>query len=217
MRIARSILVGTTLLLAAPATAAVIPVATEFGVGTATRDTATGQDWLDLSESLGTVPQIDARLTPGGDLAGWRRATTAEVVAFWASAGFVPTGSGDTFTETNDPAQVVAIATLIDLVGMTIGGGGSIDEAVGYTAEPGSAPGEWTTAWLLRRFGADDWIGAAATTGADFAAEPFSPEDQLFGSWLVRAAPVPAPPGLALLGLGLAALAARRCHQHRAV
>lgn len=211
MHLAHSILAGAAaLLLAHPAVAAVISVATELGPDTATRDIEAGQDWLDFSVSAGSVPEIDARLAPTGDLASWRRATTAEVTAFWASAGLAPTGSGGSFVETSDPDQVAAIVTLIDLVGMTIGAGGSIDESVGYTAEPGSTPGQWTAAWLLRRFGDGDWVSAAATINAEFSAVPFSPEDQAYGSWLVRAAPVPAPIAWTLLGLGTAVVAARR-------
>lgn len=211
MRVAHSLLTGATaLVLAHPAAAAVISVATEFGVDTATRDITAGQDWLDFSVSAGSVPEIDARLSPAGDLASWRRATTAEVVTFWASGGVIPTGSGSPFVETSDPDRVDAIVTLIDLVGVTIGAGGSIDEAVGYTAEPGSVAEQWTAAWLLRRFGDGDWVSAAATIDAEFPAVPFSPEDQAYGSWLVRAAPVPAPAIWMLFAFGAAALAARR-------
>jgi hypothetical protein len=211
MRIARPLLAGlAALALAHPATAAVVPVATEFGPDTATRDTATGLEWLDLTRSLDSVPATDARLSAGGDLAGWRRASTAEVVAFWASAGFSPTGSGPSYVETSDPDEVEAIVRLIDLVGLTIGAGGSIDEAVGYTAEPGDVEGQWTAAWLLRRFAGDDWVAGAATINSSVVAVPFSPEDQLYGSWLVRSAPVPEPTAWPMLMLAAAALAVRR-------
>lgn len=194
------------LCLAQPAQAALIELDSSFGANTVTRDTDTGLDWLDLTISEGTLPETDARLAAGGDLFGWRRATTAEVMTFWTHAGITPTGSGNTAVLSSDPALAAAIAALMDNIGLSIGGGGSIDNSYGYTAEAGSSPGMWTGAWLLRKYDVDveAYTQGAAMIWAELEAVPFHTGDVLYSSWLVREYRVPEPSALLLLAGGAA-------------
>ena len=193
-------------------TAAVTSIATELGADSATRSTATGLDWLDLDRSIASVAETDARLAHGGSLQTWRRATTAEVVAFWLDAGVTVTGSGAVPGETSDPAQLAAILNLQQLVGYTFPKNPSTDLSVGYTAEPGPSPDLQTVAYLFSRYDgvAGAYFAGAAITDAAFPSTPPNPDTEIWGSWLVRSYEVPEPGMLGLLGLGVLGLAASR-------
>lgn len=198
-RMAASVALLSTSLVQ-PAQATLLEFDSSFGSKTITRDTDTGLDWLDLPVSIGTIAEVDARLAPGGDLYGWRRATTTEVLTFWQNAGVVPTGEGDEFSGTYEPAEVAAIVALIELVGYT--DTAPLDEfSWGYTAES-PAPGEWYAAWLWRRWDHDccGYTRGAATIWTRVSPNPTS---QQYGSWLVRDYySVPEPAAFLLIGLG---------------
>lgn len=197
--------------LAAPGAAAVLPVASAFGADSATRSTATGFDWLDLDRSYGGVRETDLRLTPGGDLASWRRATTDEVVAFWADAGVSVTGTGADPDETTDPAQLAAVLALQQLVSLTIPMNPSLDLSVGYTAEAATDPELWTVAHLFSRFDslAGEYFSAGAIIDDTRALAPPFPDSESWGSWLVRPFQVPEPAAAPLFGLLAAVLVSR--------
>ncbi|MGB3721925.1 MAG: PEP-CTERM sorting domain-containing protein [Pacificimonas sp.] len=192
-----------------PVSAAIISVDTGFGADTATRDTDSGLDWLDLTQSFGALADIEARLAVGGDLEGWRLATQADVATFWNHAGIAPTSLDGNFTYTTDAGQVAATLTLFDLVGGTQFNA-SLDQAFGYTAESVS-DSEQAAAALVRLYNRDLDIfdETGAILGAAFPKTPSVGNAQ--AAWLIRDAPaVPAPGALGLLGLGALALAARR-------
>ncbi len=79
--------------LSAPdAEAAFISLNSSFGVNTITRDTDTGLEWLDLTESTGlSVSQVQAELGAGGLYEGFSYATRSDVeTLFFTSAGITP-------------------------------------------------------------------------------------------------------------------------------
>ncbi len=189
--------------------AAIISVDTVFGADTATRDTDSGLDWLDLTESFGALADIEARLAAGGDLEGWRLATQGEVQTFWSNAGISPTSLDGTYIYTSDPAEVLATLTLFELVGGTQFNP-SFDFATGYTAESASES-QQAAATLARGYNRDLDIfdQSGAILGDVFSKTPGIGDAQ--AAWLIREAPaVPAPGALGLLGLGLLAMSARR-------
>ena len=57
-------------------------------MGNVTRDTSTGLDWLDLTQTAGmSYNQVTQQLVPGGSFAGYRYATLPEIEGFLTSAG----------------------------------------------------------------------------------------------------------------------------------
>ena len=208
----RLFLLVAALCLSAPGAASVLAVGSEFGAESATRSTATGFDWLDLDRSYGGVEATDLRLAPGGDLAGWRRATTDEIVTFWADAGVTVTGSGADPDETTDAAQVSAGLALQQLVGLTIPMNPSLDLSVGYAAEDAVEPGQWTVAYLFSRYDSvvGEYFAAGAIINDTRPRTPPFPDSEIWGSWLVRPFKVPEPGSAPLFGLFAATLFGRR-------
>lgn len=83
------------------------------GTGNITIDEGTGLSWLDLTLSTGlSYNQVTAQFAPGGQFAGYRYATTAEVETFWRNSG-IPNPA----FKVNESSA--AIATLQSLWGVT--------------------------------------------------------------------------------------------------
>ncbi len=81
------------LTLSAPnAEAAFISMDSSFGADSVTRDTDTGLEWLDLTQSTGlSVNQVQAELGAGGLYEGFTYATRSDVeTLFFTSAGITP-------------------------------------------------------------------------------------------------------------------------------
>lgn len=89
-----------------------------FGSGAITRDTDTGLEWLDVAlsanRSWNDITGVDGsnEFLPGGDFAGFRHATSAEVAALYTNAG-IPLING------TDPSNIVPGLALVDLLGPT--------------------------------------------------------------------------------------------------
>lgn len=93
------------MLLGAPASA------TLLDLGSITRDTASGLDWLDVSESVGfTFDEIEAGVGGFGQ-AGWRHANTAEVCGLFTQFASFPCPGNSGF------GFVSEARALIELVG----------------------------------------------------------------------------------------------------
>ena len=208
----RLLLLVAALCLGSPVTAAVLSVGSEFGADSATRSTATGFDWLDLDRSYGGIDETNLRLASGGDLAGWRRATTGEVVAFWADAGVSVTGTGADPDETTNAAQLGAGLALQQLVGLTIPMNPSLDLSVGYTAEGAAEPDQWAVAYLFSRYDGlvGEYFAAGAIINDTKPRTPPFPDSEIWGSWLVRPFQVPEPGPTPLFGLFAATIIGRR-------
>lgn len=185
--------------------AALIELDSAFGANSITRDMDTGLEWLDLRYTHGFIDEVNARLAPGGDLFGWRRATTEEVVTFWLNAGIPVTNVGEGPLTNSDPAVVAAVNSLMDNLGLWQAHP-SVDETHGFTAEAGATPGTWQSA-VLRRYwdsALAQYTRVAANIQIELEANPADPCCEPYQNWLVRAyaAQVPEPPPLTLLLLG---------------
>ncbi len=81
-------LMGLTLTVSA--NAAILSVNSSFGANTITRDTDTGLDWLDVTESLAlSYNQVTSQMGVGGTYEGWRYATMAELDQLIVNFGYV--------------------------------------------------------------------------------------------------------------------------------
>lgn len=181
------------------AEAAFISMDSSFGADSITRDTATGLEWLDLTESTGlSVNQVQAELGAGGIYEGFSYATRSDVeTLFFTSAGITPGFQW--------PPEL-AVWELANLLGITepfffVSFGHYLLEGPALNA--GLASLEPTIPF-----------GDAAATRAtiDDNGLPFDQGEATVGSFLIRSiasAPTQVPePGTALLLLsGLAALA----------
>lgn len=198
-----------------PGEAALIELDSSFGAKSITRDTDTGLEWLDLTYGAGFINEVDVRLAPGGDLFGWRRATTDEIVAFWNNAGITLIGTGDSPPLNSDPAFVAAVDDLMENLGLWQAHS-AFDETHGFTAEESATPGQWHTAFLRRYWDHDleQFTQAVASIGTEREANPADPCCEPYQNWLVRTfateVPEPAPFALLVLGAGLVALGTRR-------
>lgn len=78
------------------------------GDGLLTRDTATGLKWLDVTVSQGLSWNASvSELGAGGRLAGFRRATDAEIVNFWLDAGIPNIGAAGATAANFQPVRAL--------------------------------------------------------------------------------------------------------------
>lgn len=115
-------------------------------LGNITRDTISGLDWLDLTETNGrSYNDISGKLGTGQEFEGWRYATVVEVQALWKEFGLI-NGVFDPIYE-SDLTQYQAFIYAVTLLGNTFN--------------------EWKPEWY--DYGA---VGITADTYED----PFSPD-----------------------------------------
>jgi hypothetical protein len=208
MRYALIVPIGLALLGAVPSDATLIAVdLLAPGDARATRDTVSGLDWLDATETIGLTYDDVAAGAGGWAGDGWRPATTSEVCGLLAQDGAAPgpcPGSG--YVGTSGEGQL-----LLDLLGITFS----------YDVE--WPDGTLTLSQIRALF--DDASGDPSLHGflelsvdrhtAGWAQTYTSVDlDSSSGSestpLLVRASPIPEPASGLLLALGLGVLAARR-------
>ena len=164
-----------------------------FGPGSITRDTASGLDWLDLTETINrSANDVAANFGPGGDFEGFRFAMADEVFELFINAG-IPDVPG------SSPANIAPAQALMEFIGSTAfaAGIGNGNEALG-NFESG------------QRIDLDGFFNLGVPNmRADFG--PWNNPDVAFdtvANWVVR---VPSPGAAALLGAGaLAGLRRRR-------
>lgn len=90
-----------------------------FGIGSITRDTVSGLEWLDLNLTTNkSVSEITSQLGSGGQFQGFRYATSAEVFDFFSHAG-IPLIETRPFTVTGSPANIPTVPDLMAVWGIT--------------------------------------------------------------------------------------------------
>ena len=166
-----------------------------FGPGTLTLDSATGLQWLDLPLTVSlNYYDMEAQLGSGGTFAGFRHATTAEVLNLWVDAGIPYIGVG--MSTAQQQANFGPVTALENLIGLT-----SVDNlfTTGMTSDfnaPGVSqrPILYSTGPGLSQASVSEWGSSASSANV--------------GNWLVQ---VPEPSCIGLLGTaGLAFMALRR-------
>lgn len=164
--------------------------------GTYTTDTSTGLDWLDLSATANAT-----YASAESNNLGWRYATNAEVEGIFAMF-FEPTFVGDAngYQLSYSVDSLANTSLFMSLIGPTIDND-PIFYALGYYLDEDD---------LLRAMGADMETGVATgIIGPEWYVNYGGSARVAYGTYLVRAS-VPEPGTLALFGLGLAGIAARR-------
>lgn len=208
------------LLAAAPAHAALI--ATDWlspGDGLAVRDTTSGLEWLNLTQTANlSYAQVSAELGAGGGFESWRYASNAEVVDLFGDYFGINLNS-DWYGEIPafvDPGVRLASETLGD--GVSTGSDEYVPNAnyrlIGYTADTRlnghhfvlGARSRWTdtdyfTAMDPVQYHQYNVWDPYPLVTSDLYADPW------IGSYLVRPAAVPLPAAAWLLGSGLLLLA----------
>jgi hypothetical protein len=167
-----------------------------------TYDTLTGNYWLDLTATLNTSYDVmQMKLSEGGQLYGFRYATTFDIDQLQRSAG-IPEGLFFSVNNINNQR----VEDLIDMVGITHERATSV-YAYGITSDP-----------FLPTTGLNDRVGRGFGVTAGESALQFIISDTTSspttGSWLITDSPTPVPLPSALIlfcgGVALITLVGRK-------
>lgn len=214
------------LLISLSANAAIIDL------GNITRDTVTGLDWLDVTESRGlSYDEVLAQTGVGGDYEGWRHATAAELDQLILNFGYVAVNSscdyGVMYCDTGISGDSLLVEQMIKMLGDTWHeyqdnyeysgldyGDDGAGATVGWLAENYSDPDNQDARTLAK---ISDMEHLSRSTGEplsdsdDSVETVFRPLNKSFagidsGSFLVRTTVVPVPAAAWLFGSALIGL-----------
>ena len=204
-------------------------------LGTITRDTSTGLEWLDVTETRGqSYNEVVGQLGVGGALEGWRYANTAELDQLIINFGYIAVNTNCTYGELHCDDRIyddsVLVETMIKTLGDTydalldefqadrdtssagaaytfgiLGSRNYRSGDVNYTDLALIADDE-----LVSRIGGEslgDGLDRVQTVARD---QSVSSGFSNVGSFLVRTAVVPIPPAIWLFASGLALLGWRK-------
>ncbi len=149
-----------------------------YGPGSITRDTDTGLEWLDLTNSYNqTFVYVASQFGPGQAYDGFRHATSDEVKLYWEHGGIsVGTGwSAANYTPCRDLQLMVGHSEPSP----------DFWQTVGFTVES-PAPGYRNLAYINTNTGPNPDEGAAESSGAYDSDSSSAPD---LGHWLVRPMP----------------------------
>jgi hypothetical protein len=199
-------------------------------LGNITRDTNSGLDWLDVTETAGlSYNEVSSRLTPGGSLAGWRYASAAEFETLVGHFGYLPLltdcNYGLTYCDqdmaTNNPIIENMIRTLGDTYDKILDEQNNYLDVTGAgytygmlaTTDPLMSAAQMVASILddeigLRRVGITTFDGLDSVKTYNGSLIP-SASSLARGSFLVAPSPVPLPPTGILLISALMPLFAR--------
>lgn len=169
-----------------------------FGIGSITRDTDTGLEWLDLHHSSGrTLADVVLQFGQGGDFEGFRYASLLEVDTLFQHFGLE-------LTDGVERVEYFPLAnTLFSFLGTTSTAPGVGEVAFGVTNTPGPI-GNFRIAMVQTT------IFNFPEKGLAIASDAFPSTfraDQVSSHWLVReAAVVPLPPALLMFTSALLVL-----------
>ena len=191
-------------------------------LGNITRDTGTGLDWLDVTETSGlSVNEVLAELGTGGLYEGWRYATATEVDQLITNFGFIPftpCSQGYTNCVTNQPGDDPIIETMIRTLGDTYAQAfPDLDYSNGAGETYGYAVNDLDNFADYLIFIFEDYEFVDNCQFGQVAGCPFFSDrpDNIFaggssntrtGSFLVQASPVPIPAAFWMLASGLIGL-----------
>ena len=157
-----------------------------------TRDTTSGLDWLDLTEttSMGYV-----NVLADSTFAGWRSASVTEVATLWSHFG--------TGVDLSSPSTTQAVGFIDPNVTIAAGFlGNTYAVLAGYTGSKGNTANTGVNAGFQVTMSA--YITPTGNTvyeRADFG--PAGQSAGTIGTYLVQTSPVPVPAAVWLLGSGL--------------
>lgn len=158
--------------------------------GAYTRDTLSGLEWLDLTETQNlSYEQVTLEMSSGGAYEGWRYATRAEFFDLIVNAGLTLTDPATAYSDTTPYTSFVAgpewalSTSLIDMLGDTTYSGPNIPATSGILGDTRiNTKGQTTHPIAVIRYDSI-WV-----PGVFLGEYDNSPID---GSYLVRAVPLP--------------------------
>ena len=163
-----------------------------------TRDSSSGLDWLNLTESTNlSYNYVSSQFDIGGQFEGWRYAKVTEVVALWLEFNIDLSASAPTTSLIIDPNVGIASTFL----GNTFEGNSDVYGVEGFTDAEGSQFASTILGALVDESSVKtEYLTTIRTHGTLDMTRTF------IGSYLVQVSPVPIPSAVWLFGSGLLGL-----------